>query len=131
MRVLADTNVLLAALGFGGICRAVVDVVIDSHELILSEHILEELGRNLREKLNHSAAQAGERVELLRGAARLVEPTPVPDDACRDPDDLPVLGAALAAEADVLVTGDKDLLALGTFGRCAILSPRAFWQRLR
>ena len=46
--------------------------------------------------------------------------------------DTNVLLAAFGfAGADVLVTGDKDLLALGEFRGCRILSPREFWQRLK
>ena len=55
----------------------------------------------------------------------------MPADACRDADDLPVLGAVLAAKADCLVTGDNDLLVLREFSGCPILSPREYWQRLR
>ena len=55
----------------------------------------------------------------------------VPADACRDPDDLPIRGTLLAARVDCLVTGDEDLLALREFRGIPILSPRAFYERLR
>ncbi|HUS90810.1 MAG TPA: putative toxin-antitoxin system toxin component, PIN family [Phycisphaerae bacterium] len=131
MRVVLDTNVLVAAFGFGGICRAIVDVCIDSHVLVLSEHILRETGRHLTGKLHHHSSFADQRVALLREAAVVVVPTDVGSEACRDPDDLPVLGTVLAGEADCLVTGDRDLLVLREFGGRAILSPRQFWQRLK
>jgi predicted nucleic acid-binding protein len=54
-----------------------------------------------------------------------------PLKTCRDKDDLPVLGTALAGQADYLVTGDKDLLALGEFHSTVILNPRSFYDRLR
>ena len=69
MRVVRDTNVLIAAFGFGGICRAVVDVCIDSHKLILSEHILVEVRRHLRGKCRHAPSMADQRVSLLRPTA--------------------------------------------------------------
>jgi predicted nucleic acid-binding protein len=47
--------------------------------------------------------------------------------SARDAKDLPVLGSFLAAEADYLITGDKDLLALKD--RYAIVSPAEFWNR--
>ena len=131
MRVVLDTNVLVGAIGFGGICRAIMDVCIDSHELILSEHILAEVRRHLRGKLNHLPSLADRHVSLLREAAEIVTPTAVPADACRDADDLPVLGTLVAGGADCLVTGDKDLLSLREFSGRPILSPRKFWQRLR
>ena len=66
MKVVLDTNVLAAAFGFGGICRAIVDVCIDSHELVLSEHILAEVHRHLQGKLNHPSSIADQRVSFLR-----------------------------------------------------------------
>ena len=130
MNVVLDSNVLVAAFGFGGICRAIVDVCIDSHRLVFSEHILAEVHRHLREKLSHTDAMADERVSFLREVAWIVSPVAVAPDACRDPDDLPVLGTVLGGQADCLVTGDKDLLDLTEFSGCPILSPRQFWKRL-
>jgi predicted nucleic acid-binding protein len=49
------------------------------------------------------------------------------DAALRDKADGPVLGTLLAAQADYLITGDKDLLALA--GRYSIVTPGAFWER--
>jgi putative PIN family toxin of toxin-antitoxin system len=68
---------------------------------------------------------------VLREVAEIVTPIAVAADACRDADDLPVLGTVLAAKADCLVTGDKDLLVLTPFSGHPILSPRQFWQRLK
>lgn len=131
MRVALDTNVLVAAIGFGGICRAIVDVCVDAHVLVLSEHILAEVHTHLRGKLNHTLVMADHHVALLREAAEIVTPVAVPHDACRDPDDLPILGALLGGQADCLVSGDRDLLAVGEYNGRPILSPREFWERLR
>jgi predicted nucleic acid-binding protein len=51
----------------------------------------------------------------------------VSDNSARDAKDLPVLGTFLAAQADYLVTGDNDLLALRD--RYAIVTPAEFWNR--
>jgi len=56
-----------------------------------------------------------------------VEPVAVSDNSARDAKDLPVLGTFLAAQADYLVTGDNDLLALRD--RYAIVTPAEFWNR--
>jgi len=55
-------------------------------------------------------------------------PTEIPD--CRDPFDRPFLALALAAKADALVTGDKDLLVLGETFSVPILTPAALRERM-
>ena len=60
-----------------------------------------------------------------------VEPLTLPRKVCRDPDDLIVLGLVAPGAAEVLVSGDKDLLVLGKFSGARILSPRDFWETLQ
>ena len=131
MKVVLDTNVLVAAFATRGLCDAVLEVCLAGHDIVLSEPILKELCRHLRGKLKVPRPQAQAIVAFLREHAAVVVPAAFPADACRDRTDLPVLGTALAAEADCLVTGDRDLLDLRKFRGTAILSPRAFHDRLR
>ena len=60
-------------------------------------------------------------------AAEIVEPASIPEDTLRDCADAPVLGTFLAANADYLITGDKDLLAVAD--QFSIITPAAFWTR--
>jgi len=129
--VVLDTNVLLAAFATRGLCEAVFEVCLAAHEIVLSEHILKELRRHLRVKFKVPASRADQVIAFLREHAALVKPAKVPASACRDHSDLPVLGTAVAAESDCLVTGDRDLLDLKEFRGIPILSPRAFHDRLR
>ena len=133
MKVVLDTNVLLLALATHGICEALLDACVDKSDLtiVLSEHILQEFSRQYQDQFGMSAEQAGFVVQFLRSITQLVEPVSVPPDTCRDQDDLSVLGTAKAAQADCLVTGDKDLLVIGRFHSIPILTPRAFYERLR
>jgi putative PIN family toxin of toxin-antitoxin system len=130
VKVVLDTNVLLAAFATRGLCEAVLEACLASHEIVVSEHILDELRRHLTGKLRVPADQADETVDVIREHAVVVQPTVVPDDACSDRDDLPVLGTAVAGQADCIVTGDSDLLMLERFGAILVLSPRAFHGRL-
>ncbi|MCX5655017.1 MAG: putative toxin-antitoxin system toxin component, PIN family [Planctomycetota bacterium] len=130
MRVVLDTNVLMAAFAAHGLCEAVFEACLASHEIVVSQHILGELRRHLRGKIKLPAARADAVLSFLRENAAVVTPAKVPADACRDPTDLAVLGTALAARADCLVTGDADLLELGAFRGIPILSPRAFHDSL-
>ncbi|TVS00814.1 MAG: putative toxin-antitoxin system toxin component, PIN family [Phycisphaerales bacterium] len=130
MRVVFDTNVLFSAFASRGLCEAVFEVCLASHELVLSKFILDELSRHLDRKARMSPKQSKEVIGFLKRHSILVEPLSLPAEACRDPQDVPILGTAVAGKAEVIVTGDKDLLDLGSFDGVEVLSPRAFYERL-
>jgi putative PIN family toxin of toxin-antitoxin system len=130
VRVFLDTNVLVAAFTSRGLCADVVRVTLADHALLTGEVNLRELRRVLRERMKVPAAQVQRAEALLRAQSVVRKPKRPPDVAVRDPDDLWVLASALAGEADVLVTGDRDLLELPD-PPVAIVSPRAFWELVR
>ena len=131
MRVVLDTNVLLAGFATHGLCAALLTLVYRDHIVVLSEHILDEVARHYRGKFKATKAQAEAVIGVLRSSSELVQPAAVPRGTLRDKDDLPVLGTAVAGAVSCLVTGDQELLALGGFQGIEILSPRDFYDRLR
>lgn len=131
MRVVLDTNVLLAGFATHGLCAALLTLVYRDHIVVLSEHILDEVARHYRGKFKATKAQAEAVIGVLRSSSEFVQPAAVPRGTLRDKDDLPVLGTAVAGAVSCLVTGDQELLALGGFQGIEILSPRAFYDRLR
>lgn len=130
LRVVLDTNVLLSGIACpGSIPGCIVSAWRQGAiEVLLSEYILDELRRVLV-RLTHrhglTAAEIADLVDILSIQCEVVEPYPGTDPALRDDKDLPVPGALLAARADYLVTGDKDLLALSD--HYPIISPAQFW----
>ena len=131
MRVFLDTNVLASALATRGLCADLFESVLAEHDLLTSTAVLGELERILASKFRLPADLVRSYLELIDGAAeRIVEtvelPRPVPD-----PDDAPILAAALAGQAGCFVTGDKALLELGEIAGLPILSPRQFWEKHR
>ena len=133
MRVVLDTNVLLSAVGTRGLCEALLDLLVEDprHTIILSEHILGEFLRQYPEKFGMTSEETKFAVGFLRSVAEFVVPAGLPRDACRDQNDLPILGTLQAAGADCLVTGDQDLLSLGQFAGRPIMSPRQCYDLLR
>ena len=130
MSVFLDTNVLVAAFATRGLCADVVRTVLADHELITGDVVLEELRAVLEERIKLPASTVREIVSLLRAhevVPRPGAPSPLP---IRDEDDRWIVASAVAGQADVLVTGDQDLLSVA--GRCPIpiVSPRGFWERL-
>jgi len=131
MKVVLGTNVLLAAFGTHGLCKSVFELCLERHEVFLSEHILREVERHLRTKFRMTTTLATNVLNFLREHVAVIEPETMPPSACRDADDLPVLGTCQAADADCLVTGDADLLVLSSCGPTKILTPREFYERTR
>lgn len=131
MRVCLDTNVLVAAFATRGLCADVLRTVLAEHELVVGDVILAELRRTLASKLKVPA----DRIEAIEAVLSVVPAVPKPAApsalVIRDAADRWVLATAVAGAADVLVTGDEDLLVVASESPVRILDPRAFWELLR
>jgi uncharacterized protein len=135
MRVLLDTNVWISGLLWGGMPNRVVRLARSGQiTAIVSMEILNELRNTLSyPKLQAQLSRLGETAEtLLRSIEEvsevvMAETIVVPE--LRDPKDAIVLAAALAGTAEVIVTGDQDLLVLGRFEGVEILTPADFLGR--
>ena len=135
MRIVLDTNILVSGLMVpdgtpGRIIAAWFDAEFD---VISSREQLAEIGRVLGyPKIRRVLKWDDDRIErflrLLHGRVEIVEPDSAAVDTPRDPDDGPILGTLVAAEADFLVTGDRDLLSLRD--RYPIETPAEFVRRI-
>jgi putative PIN family toxin of toxin-antitoxin system len=122
----------VAAFATRGLCADVLRTVLAEHALLLSSTVIEELTRTLIEKIRVPEPAVREIAAFLRVSASLSTMPPKPPPvAIRDPDDAVILGEALAIGADVLVTGDKDLLEAGEVPGIKVLDPRGFWHLVR
>lgn len=126
MKIVLDANVVIAAFASRGLCESVMELCLHSHEIVLSEELLEEIVRNLRQKIKLPGNIVEDISKLLREQASMVSSVPFAAEVCRDPDDVKILGLAVAANADYIVTGDKDLLVLKKFQGVPIVTPRLF-----
>ena len=126
MRIVLDVNVIIAAFAARGLCESVLELCLDSHDLLLSEELLTEIRGNLHRKIKLPARTVEQIEHVLRENGILLVPALIPANACRDPGDAHVLGLVVAGQAECLVTGDDDLLVLKQFRRCKILNPREF-----
>ena len=131
MRIFLDTNVLVSAFATRGLCADVLRHVLAEHELVLGEVVLRELRKVLRSKLKLPTATVDGIEEYLRENEVVPRPKVQSEIVVRDPDDRWVLASAIAAQVDVLVTGDADLLAVAPKSPVRIVDPRGFWLFLR
>ena len=126
MKIVLDTNVLIAALIARGVCHELLEYCILRHTLFTSDFILNETHEKLIEKFGYAPDLADEAINLFRSRMELVAPFELEKQICRDPDDDNILAAAVSGKCDCIITGDKDLLVLKAFAGIDILNPRDF-----
>jgi putative PIN family toxin of toxin-antitoxin system len=129
--VLPDTNVLVSAFATRGLCADLFRLLAAEHELLCAEVVIAELERVLAVRFKVPTATVTEIVTLLRSFEVVPKPVALSPVPVRDPDDAWVLASALAGRAEVLVTGDRDLPAVGALPQLRILDPRGFWTLIK
>jgi putative PIN family toxin of toxin-antitoxin system len=126
-RVTADSNIYISALMFGGKPLQLLEMALDGEvELAISEAILTETLRVLRDKFHRTPDQLQDAERFITAITRHVSPTEPVDAVPTDPDDNRVLECAAAARSAVVVSGDADLLRLGSFRGASIQKPADF-----
>lgn len=131
-RLVMDTNVFVSAIIFPrSVPRQVVDQVLDQGAVIFSEATMGELTEVLSRSKFDSFVSRADRELFLAQIERAAEFVPIIQlvRACRDPKDDKFLEVALNGRADVIVTGDADLLELHPWRGVAILSPAEYLKR--
>ena len=131
-RFVVDTNVFVSAIVLPlSVPRKAVDKALDQGVLLFSEATMTELAGVLsREKLDRYITLK-DRKQFLRQLARIAEFVPIIQlvRECRDPKDDKFLEVALNGRADLILTGDADLLAMNPWQGVAILSPAVYLGR--
>jgi putative PIN family toxin of toxin-antitoxin system len=135
VRLVVDTNVVVSALLWDGMPKRLMMTQFSKEILFFTSiPLLVELAGVLsrskfRQKITGAGYSIGQLVGLYAGMANVVRPTVMPPVA-PDPDDDVVIGTALAAKADFIVTGDRGLLSVVEYEGVRILSVREMMDRL-
>ena len=130
MRIVIDANVLISGVFFGGSPRNVLEAIASgrvkasaSAEIVDEYHeIVEEM---IARKQGHLSADG---LAAFVAKLDLVEPV-TQVDVCRDPDDNKFISCAIDAHAVYIVSGDKDLLSIGSFEGVEMVTAAEFCER--
>ena len=131
MRVVLDTNILVSALLWRGTPhRCLLAVQAGLADLVVSPPILDELRVVLMTKFQFTVPDADEAVKLIRAAADMVEISGQLRVVADDPDDDKFVETARTGRAEIIVSGDRHLLALGSGAGVPVITAREFLDRL-
>jgi len=129
-RFVVDTNVLISALlqPSGTTADVLTAIRARSGVLLVSDQTFEELVSRLMRAKFDRYVETSLRRQFLADIAGVAEWVAIEGNvrACRDPDDDMFLETAVVGEAECIVSGDGDLLALDPFAAVRILAPRGF-----
>jgi putative PIN family toxin of toxin-antitoxin system len=128
MRLVIDTNVIIAAFISHGVCNELLEHCVINHDVVLSSFILDELKDKLTDKFKFTTRDATAVVSLLKSRCSVVRTQSLPSPVSRDPDDDNIIATAISGACALIITGDKDLLDLKKAGDILIVSPDQFWQ---
>jgi putative PIN family toxin of toxin-antitoxin system len=133
-RVVFDTSALIGVLTKPeGICNDALIIGVEQCRLLASEETLAEFVFVARRDKFDKYASRAEREYILTQYAKRVEKVTISVEStdCRDPKDNKFLSLALSGDADIIVTGDDDLLVLHPYKGIDILTIRDFVDRYR
>jgi putative PIN family toxin of toxin-antitoxin system len=128
MKLVFDTNVILSAFATHGLANSIFEFCLQQHTIVLSNHILEELEKSFLKKLKMPQDKIQAVLSFLKEFCLIADSKRLKKNICRDLEDDKILGLAMNAGVDFIITGDKDLLVLKNIESIAILTPREFWE---
>ena len=131
MRIVLDTNVLISGIFFAGPPASILAAWAEGRlELLATVEILAEyrrVGSRLSKK--YASVDVDPVLDLVVRESRILEPFPVPADACDDKDDIKFLACAISGHATCVVSGDRALLRASGHEGIEVLTPRDFLTR--
>ena len=129
MKIVFDTNVILSAFLTQGLSSRILDICLDLHEIIISPWIENEVIEKLANKFKASKKELERVVYFLHSEFKIINPQGEIPNICRDKDDNNILYIAESQKADLIITGDKDLLELKEYLKIKIINPRDFIEQ--
>ncbi|MHB1377734.1 MAG: putative toxin-antitoxin system toxin component, PIN family [Candidatus Humimicrobiaceae bacterium] len=128
IKVVLDTNVIIAAFVARGLSNSVFELCLDKFEVIISEYIIKEISKKLIDKIKIPKEKVNEIIDFLKDSCTIFNYESLKERICRDKKDDEILALAKGSSSKYIVTGDKDLLVLINFDDIRIINPRQLWE---
>ncbi len=131
MKIVLDSNLIMAAFATRGLCAEIFEFCIERHDVYVCDQILSELNKNFEKKLKMPQDKIRLIIQYLKDHCNYIEDIEITERVSRDPDDDGIISLAVKSDSTFIVTGDKDLLVLKKYKQIQILTPREFWEVLK
>ncbi|MCK4523681.1 putative toxin-antitoxin system toxin component, PIN family [candidate division WOR-3 bacterium] len=128
MKVVLDSNVIVSAFATRGLCLSIFELSILTNTVVVSKHILSEVERILKNKINVPINTVNNIINYLEENCEILDYTKLPKRVCRDKDDDNIIALALSNNINLIITGDKDILILKKYKHISINSPKDYWK---
>ena len=130
MKIVFDSSIWVSAIKYGGVPLSSLLHAVDLNSIVTCDELEAEVVRIVSEKFTIDPLDIRQRLAHMLNRAIRVTITGYITGICRDPNDDFILECAVTANADLIVTGDKDLLSLESFRGIQILTPRQYLDRI-
>jgi uncharacterized protein len=137
MRIVVDTNTVVSGLLWRGPPHSLLElgarrlVTICTSVALIAE-LAEVMSRpKILQRMRAASLSASELIQDFARLAEIIDAQPLPQRIGRDPDDDAVISAAVAARADLIVSGDRDLLELRSASGITIVTAAAALEATR
>jgi putative PIN family toxin of toxin-antitoxin system len=126
--VTLDSGIYISAFEYDGVPEDALTYAATLDELLICTQIEDEVVRVMHDKFHRDLEDVRELLaDTIPNALRVIV-TGKLSGICRDPNDDFILECAETGKADLIVTGDKDLLSLKMYGTIKILTPRQYLE---
>lgn len=128
MKIVLDSNVIIAAFSGRGLCTSLFELCIEKYNVIISDQILDEVYRILTKNFKIPKNNVNMIINYLKEFCEKKDYEIIQEKICRDKDDDGIIFLAVSNKAEYIITGDKDLLVLKKYKSTKIITPRDFWE---
>ena len=128
MRILVDTNVIVSGFIAKGVCFEILEDLVYSHTPLITSFVLAECHKVFLHKFHLSKTTVTSMLHVMERYFKKGENSTKILKVCRDPDDNQLFADALINKANIILSGDKDLLSMYEYEGIRVIAPKDYWK---